>query len=212
MLEGLEREQVEQTVHRCGNLRHVSALAKSEGLTLEQIAETIAFMREGVLADLMRGPFVEKPLLNPPREYGWPTRFSNGDWPVYYGALDESVALAEVSFHFRNSAREDEGDRRPRHYSVVRCTFSGQAINLVARSGQLGWEGLTSDAYTFCQALGAEAQTTALDGFLTPSARADGANLPVFVATTLSRPEIGGTIRLLYDAALDEVRVERVAD
>lgn len=75
-----------------------------------------------------------------------------------------------------------------------------------------GWEGLTLVDDAFCQGLGAEARNLALDGLLTPSARATGVNVPVLVATALTRPEVGETVRLTYDRQSGEVRVEHVSD
>jgi hypothetical protein len=212
VLERLDRVRVERTVHRCGSLKHVSALAEAEKLTPELIVEVVTFMREGVLNDLMRGPFLEKPLVNPPRAFGCPTRFSNGDWPIFYSALEPVVAEAEAKYHYGKDAQEDETDRRPMYYSLVRCKFAGTVVDLVAKQGEAGWEGLTADDHTFCQGLGAEAKQIEMDGFLTPSARAVGVNVPVFTAESLAKPVIGRTIRLSYDVATGSVRSEFLAE
>jgi hypothetical protein len=87
------------------------------------------------------------------------------------------------------------------HYSVVRCRFSGDVVDLRPKLAE--WPELISDDdYTFCNGLGKEANDGGLGGFLSPSARNfGGTTVPAFLPWTISHPQIEATARLAFDGA-----------
>ncbi len=110
------------------------------------------------------------------------SRFSDGSFGVFYGALDVATCEAEVVHHGRSVF--SRGDVV--NYQVFRFSYAGRTADLVPLLGR--WPSLVSDDYNFCNLLGAEAQRARLDGFLAPSARRrDGTCLPVFRGPALSQ-------------------------
>lgn len=93
------------------------------------------------------------------------------------------------------------GRRGAVHYSVVRCRFSGDVVDLRPKLAE--WPELISDDdYTFCNGLGKEANDGGLGGFLSPSARNfGGTTVPAFLPGTISHPQIEATARLAFDGA-----------
>ena len=185
-----------QDLHRFANLSYVGQFAAKKGLTIPEIIEVIAFDRDDVIKELMEGPFRRKPSLG--NKFGCVSRFSNGDWPIFYAAVGRETAQEESVYHY---ARKAAGNMAARavHYSIVRSTFSGDIMNFCLKSKD--WPDLTSNDYTFCNKLGWEAQNEGLDGFRSPSARHEGGTTaPVFKAETLSGPVIEATATLRFDA------------
>ena len=123
---------------------------------------------------------------------------SNGDWPVFYSAIERETAERESSYHYGRKAAGDRAARRAVHYSVVRCMFNGEIIDLLVK--QTDWPELLSEDYTFCHGLGSEAHNVGLAGFFSPSARdSGGTTVPVFLAETLSSPVIEATAIMTYN-------------
>jgi hypothetical protein len=169
-------------------------LAAKKGLTLSEIVDVILFNRDDVMKDLMEEPFKRKPALG--NRFGPVSRFSNGEWPVFYAAIGRETAREESAYHYGRKAAG--AVRRPVHYSIVRCRFSGEIIDL--RPQLPGWPDLTSDDYAFCNDLGREAHDGGLFGFFSPSARnAGGTTVPVFIKGAFSNPLIEATARLTFD-------------
>lgn len=192
MLETHVKANLSRDVLRFANLAYLAHFATKKDLTIEQIADVIAFDRDDVTKELMEGPFVRKAALG--NKFGPASRFSNGDWPVFYTAIGRETAEKESSYHY---GRKAAGDARPVHYSVVRCMFSGETIDLQPKLAH--WPDLVSDDYKFCNELGRAASAMSLGGFLGPSARnPGGTTVPVFLAGTLSKPVIEATARLSY--------------
>jgi hypothetical protein len=154
----------------------------------------------------MEGPFTRIPALN--YQFGSASRFSNGNWPVFYTALSRTTAERETSHHYGRKAAGNEPGR-PVHYSIVRCTFKGKVIDL--RPKLPDWPDLVSDDYTFCIDLGREASQDELDGFFAPSARhLEGTTLPIFMSRSVSQPVIEAAARLIFSTAGAVVEVEEL--
>lgn len=197
MLESLAKTDLNRDVLRFANLTYLASFATRRGLTIDEVTDVIAFDRDDVTKELMEGPFERKPKLG--NKFGSVSRFSSGDWPVFYTAIGRETAEKESSHHYGRKAAGDTAARRPVHYSVVRCTFNGQVIDLQPKL--LDWPDLVSDDYAFCNGLGKEARDMGLGGFLGPSARnPGGTTVPAFFAGTLSNPAIEATARMTYDA------------
>src|SRR5262249_8948491 len=98
MLETLRRERVTQDIHRFANLAHVAVYAAKKGLSMDEVTEIITFNRDDVMRELMKGPFERKLCFD--YKFGPLTRFSNGEWPISYGALGRMTAGKEVAYHY----------------------------------------------------------------------------------------------------------------
>jgi hypothetical protein len=198
VLEVLESEHVALEVHRFANLSYTAQFAQKKGLTMKEVADVIAFDKQDVAKELLENPFKRKPKLA--NKYGPRSRFSDGEWPVFYSAVGRTTAQLESAHHYGRKAAGDREARRGVYYSIVRCNFAGRVIDLQPKL--LEWPNLVAEDYAFCVQLGLEAQTLRLDGFLGPSARnPGGVTVPAFVATTLSNPAIEATAKLTFDAA-----------
>jgi hypothetical protein len=161
-----------------------------------------------VTRELMESPFDRKTALA--NKFGVLSRFSNGDWPVFYTAIGRETAAKETSYHYGRKAAGDAVARRPVHYSVVRCAFNGVAIDLQSKLPD--WPDLVSDDYNFCNGLGKEAFDMALGGFLSPSARnPGGTTVPALLRGTLSNPAIEATVRLTYDAGTTVAEIKELS-
>lgn len=197
MLESLSKANISQDVLRFANLSHLALFAMRKGLTIDEVTDIIAFDRDDVTKELMESPFNRKAVLG--NKFGLASRFSNGDWPVFYTAIGRETAEKESTHHYARKAAGDAAARRPVHYSLVRCVFNGEVMDL--RPKLPDWADLVSDGYTFCNGLGKEAHDMSLGGFLGPSARnPGGTTVPAFLPGTLSNPVVEATARLSYDA------------
>jgi hypothetical protein len=195
VLELLPRTRTSREVLRFANATHLATFATRKGLTIDEVTNVITFARDDVTKELMT-PFERKPKLG--NKFGSPSRFSNGEWPVFYAALERGTAEKESTYHYARKAAGDKAARREVHYSVVRCGYVGETIDLVPQLTT--WPELRADDYAFCNELGKEAFETALGGFIAPSARNKGGmTVPALLRSTLSGPEIIATVRLSYD-------------
>jgi RES domain len=207
MLETLPRVNVTQDVRRFANLSHLALLAVKKGLTIDEVTEVIAFNRDDVLKELMEGPFQRKPFFG--NKFGLVSRFSDGEWPVFYAAISRTTAENESAYHYGRKAAGDTAVRRVVYYSIVRLRFSGEVLDLEPKLPD--WPELVSDDYTFCNGLGKEAHEGALGGFHSPSARhTGGTTVPAFIAETLSGPIIEATAKLTFDAGNTVVEVKEL--
>jgi hypothetical protein len=207
MLENLDRRSTTEDAYRFANLTYVPRFAERKGLTVDQIAEIIAFDRDDVTLELLEGPFTRIPALAD--RFGSPSRFSNGDWPVFYTALSRETAEKETSHHYGRKAAGDAEARRAVYYSIVSCAFAGDVTDL--RPKLVDWPDLVSDDYAFCLGLGKEANESKLDGFLAPSARhPQGTTLPVFMPGAVSNPKIEATAKLSFPTDQAVVEIEEL--
>ena len=207
MLEGMERIDVSNALHRMANLSRVGEFAQRKGLNFEQAREIVAFMGEKLADELLRSPFEPKNFLDPTKPFG-ATRFSDGTWPVFYGAIDEDTAAKECLHHYAKAALGDPASARSVYYSVLHCLFQGSAIDL--RPKKTEWPDLVAEDYRFCQGLGKEAIQFPLESFLAPSARQpDGTTTPVFAPRGLSNPTIGDIVRFGWDSDTGAPTIER---
>ena len=165
-------------------------------------AELMELVGPTATGDLRRA-FLDAPFKAKPRlaKAGYSTRFSDGSFPVFYGALEADTAEAEIRYwHPKKSPRP-----RTAYYIRFVCDFSGQTKDL--KSMRAKWPELThySD-YRFCNALGAEAVVSDLDGLLTPSARRDtGTNLPVFQRRAIDSPVVEARVAVTLDPSTGDV-------
>lgn len=153
--------------------------------------------------ELLDGPF------RPSAKLRRKTRFSDGSFPVFYSALAAETATAEMAYWFRKDYAGEPPGNRTAYYQGFCCTFEGLEKDLRPRAPD--WPDLVHDSdYSFCNRLGAEARDGGLDGLVVPSARHEGANMPVFARRALSSPELDGIVAITYSPDTGEISVDKL--
>lgn len=212
MLEDVVEVSPPQTVHRfASRLRaseRLSEIAREGGLDDEALHETLEFLgpADGEAEELLAGPFQPKPQL----EGKWhPSRYTNGDWPVFYGALEPETSETEIIYHLEAGQMQAAlSAGGPIYYSHFHCTFDGRALNLRPKLSVWPWLIDSNTKNGRCQALGREAHQNGIDAFLAPSARiSDGTNIPVFIPERLSQLVIDRDAEFSPDPATGKVQV-----
>ncbi|MEN7342031.1 MAG: RES family NAD+ phosphorylase [Pseudomonadota bacterium] len=127
------------------------------------------------------------------------SRFSNGDYGVYYAALDEDTAIAETVFHQQRrlaATREAPIEIDMRVY-VGRCDASFEDIR-----GER-WRHLQDPdlgRWPIAQAFGAERRAAGASGLLYKSARRQrGQCIAAFLPKAVSLPRQGRHLRYSWD-------------
>ena len=165
---------------------------------LQQILAAVGYRTD--LDELCDGPF------RPTRRFRRRTRFSDGSFPVFYSSLDIATAEAEVKHWFPRFCGSTRSPRTA-YYHRFQCAFRGTEKDLRPQAAE--WPGLVDRSdYTFCNQLGAEAVQSGLAGLVTPSARHDGANLPVFRRDAVSDPELLDLAAVTFDPNTGETHTE----
>lgn len=195
LLESLKQERIVARLCRLANMRRRLEALEALGITFTHLDQVLAFLGgDGDPDELLEAPLRFDPSFRP-----GPTRFSDGSWTVFYGALDWETARAEVGHHV---ARATEATPATYHYQRLECALSGDGYDL--RTHGATWPFLTEPnealAYPQCQALAREARGNAAQALLTHSARhPDGVNAPVFSRVALSNPKIVGSAAIVAD-------------
>jgi hypothetical protein len=181
LLETLKQERLDARLCRLANMRRRLAALEALGITFADINEVLAFLGgDGDAQELLDAPLRFDPSFRPA-----PTRFSDGSWLVFYGALDWPTAEAEVGYHVRAAA---VGAVSTLHYQRLECSLGGDGYDLRPQAGT--WPFLTDPdetaAYPQCQSLAREARGNSAQALLTCSSRrAEGVNAPVFSRAAL---------------------------
>lgn len=153
--------------------------------------------------ELLDGPF------RPSAKLRRKTRFSDGSFPVFYSALAAETANAEMAYWFRKAYAGEPPGNRTAFYQGFRCTFEGLEKDLRLKAPD--WPDLVHDSdYSFCNRLGAEARDQGLDGLVVPSARHEGANMPVFARRALNGPELDEIVAITYSPDTGETSVDKL--
>lgn len=126
-------------------------------------------------------------------------RFSDGKFGVWYGALDEQTSIKETSY---KRAELDSNDFSNSNGPIIQCRRlflanldAEDAVDLNSQSTMRS--ALTSDDYSYCQKLGAQAQ--GIEMFLTPSARNQGGICtPVFSKSVVRGDKALRTYLVIY--------------
>lgn len=155
------------------------------------------------LEEILDDPF------RPKRRHRFPTRFSDGSFPVFYSSLDAATAEAEVRHWLPKYIGKSKTTRKV-YYQQFSCTFDGEEKDL--RPQVDDWPDLVNDSdYTFCNRIGAEAKEIKLDGIVTESVRHnDGVNVPIFSRHAVSGPKLEALLFMIYDPGTDHIIVQYV--
>lgn len=168
---------------------------------------------ESFLALYMPEPILREELLYPLQNASY-SRFSRGNFGVWYGALQEETTIAESAYHFVRQAKyelahEEKANTRSCDKRMVAVNVaSSKAVDLCPLQYEFP-DILSSTDYNFCQDLGELAKTQGYELYLTPSARHQGGiNTPIFEAKIL--PENTKTYRyyhFTYDKTRDRLTI-----
>jgi hypothetical protein len=195
LLEALTQNRIDARLCRLTNMRRRLAALEALGVTFNDLDAVLAFLGgDGDANELLDAPLRFDPSFRP-----GPTRFSDGSWTVFYGALDWQTAETEVGYHVVKGAI---GTSATLHYQRLECRLGGNGYDLCSHI--VRWPFLTgldeTEAYPKCHALAGEARTLGAQALLTHSARhAAGVNAPVFSRIALSDPEIVGSAALIAE-------------
>lgn len=125
-----------------------------------------------------------------PFDHWTASRFSRGQFGVWYGSAEFETTIHETCHHWRKGFLADAGWERKadvvieRRVHRVHCAAA--LIDLVRKAPD--WPELVSDDYRFCQTLGEQVHHEGHPGLWTPSARCSGTNAAVFTPQVLSDP------------------------
>jgi hypothetical protein len=203
VLEAISQVRIRENLCRLANMRQRLEALAALGLTFADRDEVLIFLGgDGDPQELLDAPLRTDPTYSP-----GPTRFSDGSWRVFYGAVGWNTAEAEVGYHVVKAATGTTG---PLYYQRLECAMEGDGYDL--RAHLAVWPFLAdprdSVAYPDCQSLALEARRNGAEGLLTGSARrAGGINVPVFSRRALSDPRIIGSAAIIPD--MSGFRVER---
>lgn len=120
------------------------------------------------------------------------SRFSRGQFGVWYGSERLDTTIHETVYHWREGLLADagwqchEGVSIERRVHLVHC--AGALINLLPRMA--AWPALRANDYSACQRLGERINREGHPGLWTQSARCSGINAAVFTPAILSQPRI----------------------
>ena len=126
-------------------------------------------------------------------------RFSDGQFAVFYSALEEETCIAEISYRYAAQFEEQRSGAFPydRYYHLITCNFAGMTLTLVGEEEK--YQALVSPTeagYRFCQQLAKAARDEGIDALYTRSARAsNGTCTPIFTQSTLSNAKTEGRFR-----------------
>ena len=212
MLSILLREPQRLVLHRLAGRRSVHRTAEKLGLSGADLDDFVSAIEDETLAKiLLSDPFDQK-VFNDMPPYGWPTRFSDGTFPVFYAAETRETTEWEMRYHRERAAKADPEQRFPIYMWAFQCEFSGNSIDLRQKRGE--WEWLTSDETCdpSCLKLGQEAIASAdVDAFQAPSARhSEGTTVPTFNDKSLSNAAINGTTIFTYIVETESISLTHV--
>jgi RES domain len=213
VLETLARTAYRGVIHRLAGRRSAQRTAAKLGLVGEDLKDFVEALGEESLAKiLLSDPFAEKTLLGMP-PYGWPTRFSDGTFPVFYAAEARDTSEEEMAYHRERDAQGDAEKRLPLHMWAFHCDLNGSVVDLRPKNAE--WEWLTSKetCHPNCLQLGREAVAAKdIDAFQAPSARqSGGTTVPTFNDQALSNPVIDGTTIFTFDVGTGKLSWHREA-
>lgn len=147
-------------------------------------------------------PFEHEPYLS--------TRYGNGSYGVWYGALAMDTTIFETAFHMVKEESGIEGNLGPiiRERAVYLVHCRALLIDLTAKVK--AFPGLVADDYGLTRQIGERLHKEGHPGLLAPSARHEGgANLVALTPRVLSNPQSFCYLTYSCDPVHRAVTVER---
>ncbi|MBW2370720.1 MAG: RES family NAD+ phosphorylase [Deltaproteobacteria bacterium] len=131
----------------------------------------------------------------------YPTRFSDGSYPVWYGCMDQLTTIYETANHMIREEIDLRGHPKAIHRQrlVYKVACTAILIDLGSASRKFP-QLIDSSSYSFTQQIGKRVRTEMHPGLLAPSARHQGGvNLVIFTPRVLSSPELVGNLSYQLD-------------
>lgn len=208
MLEHLTASDFSSTVVRYANPRHSLRALRELEIDDEGIREMLAILHQSgareASDEMLDNAFAPRGNHGAPFAVG---RYSDGNWPVCYTALDESTAREEIIHHRGAELLLPAPRPRTAYYCLLSLHYSGLTIDLRPQT-QVWPDLLNSTDYQFCQSLAREAIDRNLSGFVAPAVRRPaGSNVPVFLRTALTGSDVLREAIFRGNPALGEVDV-----
>jgi len=147
-------------------------------------------------------PFEHEPYLR--------TRYGNGSFGVWYGALALETTIHETAFHMVKEESGIEGNQGPiyRERAAYRVHCRALLIDLTGKAKT--FPGLVADDYGMTHQIGERLHQEGHPGLLAPSARhAEGTTLVAFTPAVLSNPRSFCYLTYACDPVRRTVSVER---
>ena len=137
------------------------------------------------------------------------SRYSDGSFPAWYGALDATTAVHETAWHALQQVRQTPDVREVIHRERAVWRVRAAGVFLDLRHKLADMPALVGEGYADTQALGKRLAATH-PGLVAPSARcAHGACLVAFVERVLRDPRLSYYLTYRIDPVNGTVSVER---
>jgi len=146
-------------------------------------------------------PFSHEPYLH--------SRFGDGSYPVWYGAMALETTIFETAYHMMRAELAIEGldETVYRERAVYNVHCHALLLDLAGKQGD--YPALVVDDYAFTQQIGKRLHGEGHPGLIAPSARCDGENVAIFRRETLSQPRLGCYLNYAFDPHTRQVTIER---
>lgn len=146
------------------------------------------------------------------RDTIFPTRYSDGSFPVWYGSLQPETTVHETAYHMMRAELALEGVERPiiRERSIYRIHCKALAIDL--RGKQIDFPQLISDGYDFTHQIGQRLKQEGHPAAIAPSARCEGDNMVVFNRIVLKTPRHHAFLQYIFDPKQMAVTIHGLTD
>lgn len=182
---------------------HLSALAAHAEMRVKEGIPSGLINRGFHYTTAIDYPFQKEPYLF--------SRYGNGTFGVWYGALEVETTLYETAYHMMKEEARVEGNTglivRERALYLVRA----RAVLIDLAGKEKRFPDLLSNDYGFTQQIAERLQKEGHPGLLAPSARYSGTNLVAFKPSILSDPRISCYLTYRYDSQAKSLEVERQA-
>lgn len=181
---------------------HLSALAAAAEMKVKSGVPAGIVHRGFHYTTSITYPFEHEPYLS--------TRYGNGSYGVWYGALALDTTIYETAFHMVREESGIEGNRGPiiRERAVYLVHCRALLIDLTAKAK--AFPQLVADNYGFTRQIGERLHREGHPGLLAPSARhKGGASLVALTPTVLDNPRPFCYLTYSCDPVQRVVAVER---
>jgi hypothetical protein len=139
----------------------------------------------------------------------YPSRYSDGSYPVWYGCTETITTVYETAYHMIRESVEFKDHPKPIRRQRLVYKVSCNAILIDLTQDKRYYSRLTdTDSYRFTQQIGRRVRTEMHPGLLAPSARhKDGTNVVIFTPSVLSNPILSQHLTYQLDLTSMQVTV-----
>jgi hypothetical protein len=137
------------------------------------------------------------------------SRYSDGSFPVWHGALDEATSIHETAWHALQQVRQNPDVREIVHRERAVWNVHARGIFIDLRGKLAEAPALVAASYAWTQGIGKRLATLHPGLVAPPARRRGGACLAAFVEDVLSDPRLSYYLTYQIDPVAGTVRVER---